>query len=143
MSAISIAAESSSSSEVDSTAIDTIIVTARRTEEPLQDVPISIAVYSQEQLTNRNVTNAADLANFTPSLSANSNFGSENTSFAIRGFVQDPGTPPSVGTYFADVVAPRGPTQGTQSGDSVGPGSFFDLQNVQVIKGPQGTLVRA
>lgn len=140
VSTTSLAAESSSSSEVDSTAIDTIIVTARRTEEPLQDVPISIAVYSQEQLTNRNVTNAADLANFTPSLSANSNFGSENTSFAIRGFVQDPGTPPSVGTYFADVVAPRGPTQGTQSGDSVGPGSFFDLQNVQVIKGPQGTL---
>ena len=117
-----------------------IIVTARRTEEPLQDVPISISVFSQEQLTNRNVTNATDLANFTPSLSANSNFGSENTSFAIRGFVQDAGTPPSVGTYFADVVAPRGPTQGTQAGDSLGPGSFFDLQNVQVLKGPQGTL---
>jgi iron complex outermembrane receptor protein len=117
-----------------------IIVTARRSDELLQDVPISISVYSQQQLTNLNVTNATDLANFTPSLSANSNFGSENTSFAIRGFVQDVGTPPSVGTYFADVVAPRGPTQGTQAGDGVGPGSFFDLQNVQVLKGPQGTL---
>lgn len=140
VSATSHAAESSSNTLADSSAIDTIIVTARRTEEPLQDVPISITVYSQEQLADRNVTNAFDLANFTPSLSANSNFGSENTSFGIRGFVQDPGTQPSVGTYFADVVAPRGPTQGTQSGDSVGPGSFFDLQNVQVIKGPQGTL---
>jgi iron complex outermembrane receptor protein len=120
--------------------ISEIIVTARRIEEPLQDVPISITVFNQEQLTNRNVVNAADLANFTPSLSANSNFGPENSSFAIRGFVQDPGTPPSVGTYFADVVAPRGPTQGTQAGDGAGPGSFFDLQNVQVLKGPQGTL---
>jgi iron complex outermembrane receptor protein len=117
-----------------------VIVTARRIEERLQDVPISITVFNQEQLTNRNVVNAADLAAYTPSLSANSNFGTENSSFAIRGFVQDAGTPPSVAVYFADVVALRGPTQGTQAGDGAGPGSFFDLQNVQVLKGPQGTL---
>jgi iron complex outermembrane receptor protein len=117
-----------------------IIVTARRVEERLQDVPISITVFNQEQLTNRNVVNSTDLANYTPSLSANTNFGSENSSFAIRGFVQDAGTPPSVGVYFADVVALRGPTQGTQAGDGAGPGYFFDLQNVQVLKGPQGTL---
>jgi iron complex outermembrane receptor protein len=123
-----------------SDSIADIIVTARRVEERLQDVPISITVFNQQQLTNRNVTNLADLANYTPSLSANTNFGSENTSFAIRGFVQDVGTPPSVGVYFADVVAPRGPSQGTQTGDGAGPGVFFDLQNVQVLKGPQGTL---
>src|SRR6266700_2082645 len=117
-----------------------IIVTAQRMEERLQDVPISITVFKQEQLDRNNVTNAVDLANITPSLSVNNNFGNENASFAIRGFVQDAGTAPSVGTYFADVVAPRGPTQGTQAGDSAGPGSFFDLQNVQVLKGPQGTL---
>lgn len=117
-----------------------IIVTARRTEELLQDVPISITAFSQEQLTDRNVTNAQDLANYTPSLSANSNFGSDNSSFAIRGFVQDIGTGPSVGVYFADVVAPRGPSIGFPGGDGAGPGSFFDLQNVQVLKGPQGTL---
>jgi iron complex outermembrane recepter protein len=117
-----------------------IIVTARRSEERLQDVPISITVFNQEQLSNRNVTSAFDLATYTPSLSANTNYGQENSSFAIRGFVQDAGTPPSVGVYFADVVAPRGPTQGTQAGDGAGPGSFFDLANVQVLKGPQGTL---
>ncbi|MDE8651993.1 TonB-dependent receptor [Novosphingobium album (ex Liu et al. 2023)] len=117
-----------------------IIVTARRVEERLQDVPISITVFNQEQLSSRDVVNASDLATFTPSLSTNSNFGQENSSFAIRGFVQDAGTPPSVGVYFADVVALRGPTQGTQAGDGAGPGSFFDLQNVQVLKGPQGTL---
>lgn len=124
----------------DSSEIAEIIVTARRTEERLQDVPISITVFSQDQLSKNNVTNAVDLASITPSLSVNNNFGNENSSFAIRGFVQDAGTAPSVGTYFGDVVAPRGPTQGTQAGDSVGPGSFFDLQNVQVLKGPQGTL---
>src|SRR6201999_3698249 len=72
-----------------------VIVTARRVEERLQDVPISITVFNQEQLTNRDVVNASDLAAYTPSLSANANFGQENSSFAIRGFVQDAGTQPS------------------------------------------------
>jgi iron complex outermembrane recepter protein len=121
-------------------ALSEIIVTARRTAERLEDVPISITVFAQEDLSRTNVVDAVDLAQQTPSLSVNNNFGNENASFAIRGFVQDAGTAPSVGTYFADVVVPRGPTQGTQAGDSVGPGSFFDLQNVQVLKGPQGTL---
>ncbi|HET8882210.1 MAG TPA: TonB-dependent receptor [Solimonas sp.] len=134
-------ADDSSAANTDAAdALPEVIVTARRVEEKLQDVPISITVFNQDQLTNRNVVSATDLANFTPSLSSNNNFGNENTSFAIRGFVQDAGTAPSVGTYFADVVAPRGPTQGTTAGDGVGPGSFFDLQNVQVLKGPQGTL---
>ena len=119
---------------------DAIIVTARRIEERLQDVPISITVLNQEQITKQNLVNAQDLAGLTPSLSANTNFGSENSTFAIRGFVQDIGTPPSVGVYFADVVAPRGAASGIVVGDGAGPGTFFDLQNVQVLKGPQGTL---
>lgn len=117
-----------------------IIVTARRVEERLQDVPISITVFNQQQLADRNVVNAQDLAAFTPSLSANSNFGPDNTSFSIRGFVQEGGTAPSVGVYFADVVSPRAGISGYVQGDGAGPGSFFDLQNVQVLKGPQGTL---
>jgi iron complex outermembrane receptor protein len=117
-----------------------IIVTARRVEERLQDVPISITVFNQQQLTNRNIINASDLATYTPSLSSNTNFGSQNTSFAIRGFVQDIGTQPSVGVYFADVVAPRAASNNIPAGDGAGAGSFFDLQNVQVLKGPQGTL---
>src|SRR3546814_9628447 len=84
-----------------------IIVTARRSEERLQDVPISITVYSQEDISKRNIVNSADLATYTPSLSVNSKFGPEKASFSIRGFVQDLGTVPSVGVYFADTVAPR------------------------------------
>ncbi|WP_232494524.1 TonB-dependent receptor [Novosphingobium kaempferiae] len=117
-----------------------IIVTARRVEERLQDVPISMTVFNQTQITERNVVKAEDLARFTPSLAANSNFGSDNSTFAVRGFVQDIGTGPSVGVYFADVVAPRGGNPALPTGDGAGPGSFFDLQNVQVLKGPQGTL---
>jgi iron complex outermembrane recepter protein len=128
------------SSSASSDDLTSIIVTARRVEERLQDVPISITVFNQEQISKLDITTAADLARFTPSLAVNTNYGIENSSFAIRGFIQEAGTPPSVGTYFADVVVPRGPTQGTQAGDTAGMGSFFDLQNIQVLKGPQGTL---
>ncbi|HEX7930987.1 MAG TPA: TonB-dependent receptor, partial [Sphingomicrobium sp.] len=118
---------------------DDIIVTARRVEERLQDVPISISVFSQEQLANRNIYSGSDLAIYTPSLATNNRFGSERSSFAIRGFTQEIGSAPSVAVYFADVVAPRGASFAT-SGSGAGVGSFFDLQNVQVLKGPQGTL---
>ncbi|HET8711993.1 MAG TPA: TonB-dependent receptor [Spongiibacteraceae bacterium] len=116
-----------------------IIVTARRTEEVIQNVPISMTVFNQEMLNERNVTNGADLVAYTPSLNVNSRFGSDQASFAIRGFTQELRTTASVAVYFADVVAPRGSGNIT-AGDGAGPGSFFDLQNVQVLKGPQGTL---
>jgi iron complex outermembrane receptor protein len=117
----------------------TIIVTARRVEERLQDVPISITVFNQDQITKRNIITATDLGTYTPSLSVNQRYGPEKASFAIRGFVQEQGTAPSVGVYFADVVAPRA-QGGTVSGNTAVAGSFMDLQNVQVLKGPQGTL---
>ena len=117
-----------------------VIVTARRVEERLQDVPISITVFNQQQLTSLNMVTTGDLAAYTPSLSVNNNFGNLNTAFSIRGFVQDIGTQPSVGVFFADVVAPRGASNNIPIGDGAGPGYFFDLQNVQVLKGPQGTL---
>ncbi|MDB5973088.1 MAG: TonB-dependent receptor [Hydrocarboniphaga sp.] len=120
--------------------ISEVIVTARRIQERLQDVPIAITVFNQDQLTEKNVLSGRDLATYTPSLSVNGRYGTENASFAIRGFTQEIRTTPSVGMYFADVVAPRGGGAGTPSGDGAGPGSFFDLQNVQVVKGPQGTL---
>lgn len=120
--------------------IEEITVTARRFEERLQDVPISISVYSQEQLSHQNIVNASDLARATPSLSTDMRFGPDNSSFSVRGFTQEIRTSPSVGVFFDDVVAPRGGGAGTTSGDGAGPGDYFDLQNVQVLKGPQGTL---
>ncbi len=116
-----------------------IVVTARRTEERLQDVPISITVYNNEQISQRNIVVASDLATYTPSLSVNSRYGAEKASFSLRGFNQDQATAPTVGVYFADVVGVRA-QGGTTSGNTVGAGSFTDLQNVQVLKGPQGTL---
>jgi iron complex outermembrane receptor protein len=116
-----------------------IIVTAQRVEQRLQDVPISITVFDQQQLTKRNVAVAADLATYTPSLSVNQRYGPEKSNFNIRGFNQDASTAPTVGVYFAEVVGVRA-QGGTTSGNTVGAGAFTDLQNVQVLKGPQGTL---
>lgn len=116
-----------------------IIVTARRVEERLQDVPISITVFEQQAIDNRNITTGSELAIYTPSLASNNRFGPDKASFSIRGFGMVETTSPTVGVYFADVVSPRS-AGGTASGNGAGPGSFFDLQNVQVLKGPQGTL---
>lgn len=116
-----------------------IVVTARRVDERLSEVPISISVLSQEALTNRNIVQLADLATYTPGLAVNQRFGPERATFSIRGFNQDPGTSPSVGVYFAEVPGIR-VQGGSLSGNTLAPGVFMDLQNVQVLKGPQGTL---
>jgi iron complex outermembrane receptor protein len=123
----------------DANASTDIIVTARRSEERLQDVPISITVLSQDAITKRNIVSAVDLGAYVPSLSTDQQFGPEKASFVIRGFTQEGKTSPSVGVFFADVVAPRS-FGGTTSGNGAGVGSLFDLQNIQVLKGPQGTL---
>jgi iron complex outermembrane receptor protein len=122
------------------TADSTIIVTARRIEERLQDVPISMSVVDQERLSKANVSSSEDLAKVVPGLNVDSRYSSEQSTFAIRGFSQQLRTSASVGTYFGEVVAPRGSGLSLQGGDGAGPGSLFDLQNVQVLKGPQGTL---
>ena len=85
-----------------------IIVTARRVEEKLQDVPISITVLSQEAISKRNIVSGSDLGAYVPSLVSNQQFGPEKASFAIRGFTQEGKTSPSVAVYFADVVGGRG-----------------------------------
>jgi iron complex outermembrane recepter protein len=122
-------------------AVGEVIVTARRLEERLQDVPISIQVLNQKDLNNRNIASGTDLAQYIPSLSVDiGTYGRDNASFSLRGFTQTGGTTASVAVYFADVVSPRGSNSGTVSGDGAPAGNFFDLQNVQVLQGPQGTL---
>jgi iron complex outermembrane receptor protein len=125
--------------QAQSGSIDEIIVTARRVEESVQDVPISMSVFTPAQIADRNIVIASDLATYTPSLSVNARYGVEKSTFTLRGFNQDQSTAPTVGVYFADVVGVRA-QGGTTGGNTIGAGSFTDLQNVQVLKGPQGTL---
>lgn len=112
-----------------------IVVTARRREEILQDVPISISALNADALTNQGVTDEASLMNAVPSLSITPQAPNRATlGFAIRGQRTNESqllTDPPVGVYFGEVVMPRAYGFGAQ---------FFDLQSVQVLKGVQGTL---
>lgn len=115
---------------------DAIVVTARRVEESLQDVPLAIVAFSQDTLNERAISSAFDLAKAVPGLVTNADSGNAAMpSFSIRGRGQFFGAASgSVETYFADVPlsAPfQVPTL---------PPQFFDLASVQVLKGPQGTL---
>lgn len=120
--------------------LNEVIVTAQRVQQRAQDVPISMTVLDQGQLANRGVTTTSDLALAVPSMSVDNSFGDEASTFSIRGFQQALQTTPSVAVYFADAVVPRGGNVGEPTGSGVAPGTFFDLQNVEVLKGPQGTL---
>ena len=116
------------------TSLDDIIVTARRKEESLQSVPIAVQAFSGDVLTERNIQDATDLQKMVPALTTYQQARDEVT-LSIRGLSSSgasaQGQNPRVTAYFAQVPL--------QTGDN-GPGRFFDLQNVQVLKGPQGTL---
>jgi iron complex outermembrane receptor protein len=136
-----VAAHAAPPSEDNSVAqIQEVVVTARRVQEAAQDVPISMTVFNQQELTNHVIVNSEDLVKYTPSLSSVDFTGPTSTTFSIRGFTQDIGTDPTVGVYFNDVPALRAYSNEQTPGNGAGPGAFFDLQNVQVLKGPQGTL---
>lgn len=115
--------------------IGEIVVTARRREEGLQSVPVAVQAFSGEVLAQRNIQDAIDLQRMAVSLTTYQQARDEVT-LSIRGMASSgasaQGQNPRVTAYFAEVPL--------QTGDSGGPGRFFDLQNVQVLKGPQGTL---
>jgi len=116
--------------------INDIVVTARRKEETLQSVPVAITALSGADLTARSVTKMSDITTSVPGVfsAPGSARGSNSPVFAIRGQVnRDPTltNDPSIGIYFADVPWAR--PGGTNA-------AVLDLQSVQVLKGPQGTL---
>lgn len=119
---------------------DEIIVNARRKEEILRDVPIAISVTSQEELTKRNIQSIDDLQVTTPSLILSGPY--RNTPLvSIRGQGgYTPGGIPSVILYMNEVPFATSAQAGSPGGALGANGLFYDLENVQVAKGPQGTL---
>jgi iron complex outermembrane recepter protein len=115
--------------------LEEVIVTARRREEALQDVPISVSAISGEALERAGINDIQALQYRTPSLAVTTTFSQRNVAaFALRGQrTQETQlfTDPPVGTYFAEVVQPRPYGFGN---------ALYDLQSVQVLKGVQGTL---
>lgn len=109
-----------------------IVVTARRREERLQDVPVSVSAFSAEGLARSNVQTATDLKTIVPGFTFASEGGKDTMALTLRGIGNLPlgeGTP-GVVIYVNNVAIPA-------VGSNI---PAYDVAGVQVLKGPQGTL---
>ncbi|MDZ3832666.1 MAG: TonB-dependent receptor [Sphingopyxis sp.] len=115
--------------------VEEIVVTARRREESLQDVPISVTAFSGDALDQQGAPDITALQRSTPNLTMQVSRGTNSTLTAfIRGIgQQDPlwGFEPGVGLYVDDVYVAR--PQGAVL-------DIFDIERIEVLRGPQGTL---
>ncbi|ARN74552.1 TonB-dependent receptor [Oceanicoccus sagamiensis] len=113
--------------------LEEVVVTAQKRAQSAQDVPISITAMSGEFLEERGVASATDLEKFTPGLRIPQQDASK-TFIRIRGVGSqkfDIGSSGSVGVFVDEVYMPR------FSGADIG---FLDMERIEVLKGPQGTL---
>ncbi len=111
-----------------------IIVTAQRRAQSKQDVGIAIAAFGGEELRSLNVTSSVDVARLTPGVHISGNVGGQMSQFTIRGVTQNDfndAVEAPVAVYVDDSYIPN------MQGQTFG---LFDLQRVEVLKGPQGTL---
>ena len=117
-------------------ALDEIVVTARRRAESLQSVPVSVIALSAKELESRSVTNLRSLQRFVPNVTfaPSQNIGEGAGNVFIRGIGQEDfgvGAEPGVGFYLDGVYLGR--TLGTLM-------NVTDVDRVEVLRGPQGTL---
>ena len=108
-----------------------IVVTARRVDEKLRDVPVAVAAFSGKALAEQRIDSEADLQIATPGLTVRATSSSNDLNYSIRGQSVDSFSfsSPAVVAYSNNV-----PISGATAT------SFFDLESIQVLKGPQGTL---
>jgi iron complex outermembrane receptor protein len=127
--------ESPDPSTTASTAIGEIVVTAQRRAQSIMDVPLAITAIDSNTLAKDGISNSAQLATAVPNLQISSPYGNTQPNFSLRGisvaneYNSNQASP--IGVYIDDVyIAPR---------TSQGMG-LFDLDRVEVLRGPQGTL---
>ncbi|MFN4041054.1 MAG: TonB-dependent receptor [Brevundimonas sp.] len=116
------------------TTVDDIIVTAQKREQNLQDVPIVVTSLNQQTLDNAGVRDIKDLQILTPGMTVTSTQSETSTTARIRGVGtvgDNPGLESSVGVVIDGVYRSR---------NGVGFGDLGELQRIEVLKGPQGTL---
>jgi outer membrane receptor protein involved in Fe transport len=125
------AADTSGPADFSASSLQEVIVTARRQNENLERVPVAIEAISTQSLAELNISTQADLQAATPGLLVRAATSTNQLAYAIRGQALDAFsyTSPSVITYFDEI----------QTG-GVSSTTLYDLQSVQVLKGPQGTL---
>jgi iron complex outermembrane receptor protein len=122
--------------EEDKTAAGEIVVTAQRREQSVKDIPFTVKAVGQEALANASVNDVFALQSQVPGLDIRSvNPPSAGGAFSIRGLgtgVFNLGFEPSVGTFIDGIYRARSGV--------VAQSDFLDLEQVEVLKGPQGTL---
>jgi len=123
---------SASSAQAANSQMPEIVVTAQRREERLSRVPVSVQAFSGDALQAKAIVSEQDIGTIVPGLQVKNGQTSNQLSFSLRGQTLDPfsGTSPAVLTYLNE--APFAPYNTATT--------FFDLDSIQVLKGPQGTL---
>src|ERR1700687_1228796 len=115
--------------------LEEIVVTAQRRSERIQDVPIAITAMSAQELSDRGVRQAGDIAANVPNMLLNSPYGPEaQPTFTLRGvttqdFSENQSSP--IAMYVDEVYKSVGAVQAVQ---------VYDIDRVEVLRGPQGTL---
>jgi iron complex outermembrane receptor protein len=117
------------------TALEEIVVTAERRTASVQNVPIAVSAFSASELERRQINETLDLVRYIPNLVGHNNtgLGSAN-SYYLRGLGNTETIAtfdPPVGTYVDDVYMTR------QNANNF---SFFDVERIEVLRSPQGTL---
>jgi len=114
-------------------ALEEVIVTARKREENLQQVPAAINVFTAETLKDRSVDSLTDMQSSTPNITMSSASGLQSGALSvfIRGIGNDPGFEQGVGVYMDDVYLQRA------NGLIL---DVFDIERIEILKGPQGNL---
>jgi iron complex outermembrane recepter protein len=118
----------------DSGALDEVFVTSQRRTEIISTVPMSISVISAGDLRREHITNIPDISRAVPNVSFTTQGGPGLSTLEIRGISSLAGTA-AIGVYLNDVsLSARNTGQGTAEP------RFFDLDRVEVLRGPQGTF---
>lgn len=112
-----------------------VVVTAQRSKQNLQAVPVSVSAFSAEQLEERQINSAIDLIRNVPNMTGSHNTGVSTANvYYLRGLGNNESIPtfdPAVGTYVDDVFMAR------QNANNV---ALLDVERVEVLRGPQGIL---
>lgn len=146
---VSTAEPANAGSDTDATSsggLEEVVVTATRRTERLQDVPISVSAFSQEKLDEQGIRSIDDLTRLAPGVAfsrngvgSSANYNDEGSDINIRG-IDSTGGASTVGIYIDDTpIQSRKIGFGTLNAFPV----LFDLDHVEVLRGPQGTLFGA
>ena len=117
-----------------------MVVTAQKRTSTVQDTPISITALTGNEIQSRGFTDFTALAESVPGISMKTS-GPGQTEFELRGLTSSGGNSPTVGFYLDDT--PLSAPANAQNGKVVIDPNLYDLNRVEVLRGPQGTLCGA